>query len=212
MLTTAAGSIAPAKTFVIGAGVAGLQAIATARRLGAIVSAFDIRAAAAEQVKSLGASFVASEVVSAAAETAGGYAKEQAEDEQQRTLATIGGHITAMDLVITTAQIPGRPAPRLITAEMVAKMRPGAVIVDLAAETGGNCAVTRAGETVEVNGVRVFGPVNLPATAPLHASQMFSRNVQTLLQHLVKDGTLTIDLDDEITGAMALAPAAAQRT
>ena len=210
MLTTAAGSIAPARCFVFGAGVAGLPAIATARRLGAIVSAFDIRAAAAEQVKSLGASFVASEVVSAAAETAGGYAKEQAEDEQQRTLATIGGHLPGVDLVITTAQIPGRPAPRLITAEMVASMRPGSVIIDLAAETGGNCAVTRAGETVEVNGVKVIGPVNIAATAPLHASQMFSRNVQTLLQHLVKEGTLTIDLDDEITGAMTLSPAAAQ--
>ncbi|MBW3628328.1 MAG: Re/Si-specific NAD(P)(+) transhydrogenase subunit alpha [Gemmatimonadetes bacterium] len=212
MLTTAAGSIAPARTFVIGAGVAGLQAIATARRLGAIVSAFDIRAAAAEQVRSLGATFVASEVVSAAAETAGGYAREQAEEEQQRTLATIGGHLPSVDLVITTAQIPGRPAPRLITAEMVATMRPGSVIVDLAAETGGNCAVTRLGETVDVHGVKVMGPTNLPATAPLHASQMFSRNVLTLLQHLIKDGALTVDLEDEITGAMTLSPAAgAQR-
>jgi NAD(P) transhydrogenase subunit alpha len=208
MLTTAAGSIAPARAFVIGAGVAGLQAIATARRLGAIVSGFDIRPAAAEQVKSLGATFVGPDLLSAAAETAGGYAKEQASDEQARTLATIGGHLPSVDLVITTAQIPGRPAPRLITEEMVASMRPGSVIVDLAAETGGNCAVTRAGETVVVNGVRVMGPVNLASTAPLNASQMFSRNVLTLLQHLIREGTLTVDLDDEITGAMALVPAA----
>jgi NAD(P) transhydrogenase subunit alpha len=208
MLTTAAGSIPPARAFVIGAGVAGLQAIATARRLGAIVSAFDIRPAAAEQVKSLGATFVGPELLSTAAETAGGYAREQASDEQARTLATIGGHLPTVDLVITTAQIPGRPAPRLITEEMVASMRPGAVIVDLAAETGGNCAVTRPGETVVVNGVRVMGPTNLPSTAPLNASQMFSRNVLTLLQHLIRDGVLSIDLDDEITGAMALAPAA----
>ena len=204
MLTTAAGSIPPARAFVIGAGVAGLQAIATARRLGAIVSAFDIRAAAAEQVKSLGATFVASELVSASAETAGGYAKEQTENEQERTLATIAAHISGVDLVVATAQIPGRPAPRLITESMVASMRPGSVIVDLAAESGGNCELTRPGQTVTVNGVRIMGPLNLAATAPLHASQMFSRNVLTLLQHLIRDGELKLDPEDEITAAMTV--------
>jgi NAD(P) transhydrogenase subunit alpha len=208
MLTTAAGSIPPAKAFIIGAGVAGLQAIATARRLGAVVSAFDIRAAAAEQVKSLGASFVASDVVSATTETAGGYAKAQSEDEQARTLRTIAGHIREMDLVITTAQIPGRPAPTLITEEMVASMRPGSVIVDLAAETGGNCTLTRPGETVLVGEVSVMGPVNVPSTVPVHASQMFSRNVLTLLQHLIREGELVLDPADEIAAAMTVAPAA----
>jgi NAD(P) transhydrogenase subunit alpha len=204
MLTTAAGSIAPAKTFVIGAGVAGLQAIATARRLGAVVSAFDVRAAAREQVQSLGATFVASEVVSQSAEDKGGYARAQGEEEQQRTLAAIAGHIKDMDLVITTAQIPGRPAPRLITEAMVRTMKPGSVIVDLAAETGGNCELTVLGETRAAHDVTVIGPANLPSTLPLHASQMFSKNVLTLLQHLVKDGVLTVDPNDEITGAMLL--------
>lgn len=202
MLTTAAGAIAPARVFVIGAGVAGLQAIATARRLGAVVSAFDIRAAAAEQVESLGATFVAGELVSAGAEAAGGYAREQSGDEQERTHRALAAHLPAMDLVITTAQIPGRPAPRLITREMVESMKPGSVIVDLAAESGGNCELTRAGETVDAGGVRVIGPVNLPATLPVHASQMFSRNVLTLLQHLVKDGELAIDEQDEVFSAM----------
>jgi NAD(P) transhydrogenase subunit alpha len=212
MLTTAAGSIAPAKTFVIGAGVAGLQAIATARRLGAVVSAFDVRAAAREQVQSLGASFVATELVSKDAEDRGGYAKQQGEEEQRRTLAAIAAHITEMDLVITTAQIPGRPAPRLITEPMLRSMKPGSVIVDLAAESGGNCEVTRAGERVAIGGVTVLGPVNVPSTVPFHASQMFSKNVLTLLQHLTPDGTLTVDLSDEITGAMALAHGGALRT
>ena len=204
MMTTAAGSLAPAKAFVLGAGVAGLQAIATARRLGAVVSAFDVRAAVREQVLSLGATFVAAESVSADAETAGGYAREQSEDQQRRTAAAIGGHIADMDLVISTAQIPGRPAPRLITADMVHRMRPGSVIVDLAAEAGGNCELTRPGETVEVGGVRVLGPLNVPSMLPFHASQMFSKNVVTLLQHLIKDGVLTVDLTDEITKAMAV--------
>ncbi len=204
MMTTAAGSLTPGKAFVIGAGVAGLQAIATARRLGAVVSAFDVRPAAAEQVQSLGATFVTSDVVSAAAEDRGGYAKAQSQDEAARTLQTIGAHIVSQDLVITTAAIPGRAAPRLITAEMVHRMKPGAVIVDLAAETGGNCELTEYGADVVVNGVTIMGPRNLPATQPLHASQMFGRNVLTLLQHLTsKDGTtLVIDPDDEITGAM----------
>ena len=210
-LTTAAGSIQPAKAFVIGAGVAGLQAIATARRLGAIVSAFDVRAAAREQVQSLGAKFVATDLVSAGAEDKGGYAKAQSDDEQARTLAAIGRHIVDQDLVITTAQIPGRAAPRLITADMVRGMRPGSVIVDLAAETGGNCELTVFGETVVERGVSVIGARNLPATLPLHASQMFSRNVLTLLQHLDKDGVLTLDLADEITGAMTVAHAGTVR-
>lgn len=205
MLTTAAGSIPPAKAFIIGAGVAGLQAIATTRRLGAMVSAFDIRPAAAEQVQSLGATFVASELVSQEAETVGGYAKEQSGTEQERTLAAIGAHIRSMDLVITTAQIPGRPAPRLITAEMVRSMRPGSVIVDLAAESGGNCELTRKGETVAENGVVILGPLNLAATLPLHASQMFSRNVLTLLQHMITDGAIAVDLEDEIVGPMCVA-------
>lgn len=202
MLTTAAGAIPPAKVFVIGAGVAGLQAIATARRLGAQVSGFDIRAAAAEQVKSLGATFVEGEAPPADAEAAGGYARAQTGDEEARTLRTIGDHIRDMDLVITTAQIPGREAPKLITEEMVATMKPGSAIVDLAAETGGNCAFTRVGETVERNGVRIVGPSNLPADLPLHASQMFSRNVLTLLRHMLDEDQLKIDTDDEIVGPM----------
>jgi H+-translocating NAD(P) transhydrogenase subunit alpha len=204
MLTTAAGSIAPARVLVIGAGVAGLQAIATARRLGAVVSGFDIRPAAAEQVMSLGATFIGPDAVAPGAEVAGGYAREQTEDEQQRTLRTLAEHVTSMDLVITTAQIPGRPAPRLITAEMVGTMRPGSVVVDLAAETGGNCDLTRPDETVHAAGVRVIGPINLPATAPFHASQMFSRNVLTLVQHLVREGSFQLDRDDEIVSAMLL--------
>jgi NAD(P) transhydrogenase subunit alpha len=212
MMTTAAGTLAPAKVFVIGAGVAGLQAIATARRLGAVVSAFDVRPAAAEQVRSLGASFVASDLVTAGAEAAGGYARAQTEEEQARTRQALADHLRDVDLVVTTAQIPGRPAPRLVTAEMVAGMKPGAVIVDLAAETGGNCELTRAGEDVQANGVTIIGPVNIPSTVPGHASQMFSKNVETLVKHLVKDGDVVLDADDEITKAMlvtrAPAPAA----
>jgi NAD(P) transhydrogenase subunit alpha len=204
MMTTAAGTLPPAKTFVLGAGVAGLQAIATARRLGAVVSAFDVRAAAREQVASLGASFVAAESVNPDGETAGGYAREQSDEQQRRIAAAIGGHITDMDIVISTAQIPGRPAPRLISAEMVHTMRPGSVIVDLAAEAGGNCELTRPGETVEANGVRVIGPLNVPSMLPYHASQMFSKNVVTLLQHLIKDNALAVDMTDEITKAMAV--------
>ncbi|GAC1653399.1 MAG: Re/Si-specific NAD(P)(+) transhydrogenase subunit alpha [Gemmatimonadaceae bacterium] len=206
MLTTAAGSIAPARAFVIGAGVAGLQAIATARRLGAVVSAFDVRAAAKEQVQSLGASFVADELVSAAAEGAGGYAKEQSADQQAQIRDALAKHLTQQDLVITTAQIPNRPAPRLLTTEMIRGMRPGAVVVDIAADTGGNCEPTRAGETVRVGGVVVLGPVNIAATLPTHASQMFSRNVLSLIQHLIADGRLTLDPSEEITKAMLVTP------
>jgi len=202
MMTTAAGTLAPARCFVIGAGVAGLQAIATARRLGAVVSAFDVRPVVKEQVQSLGASFVEVEV---AAEGAGGYAKELAADQQRRVAEAIAKHLPAQDLVITTAQIPGRPAPRLLTAEMVRSMKPGAVIVDLAAETGGNCELTKAGEAIDVGGVLVLGPVHVASTVAFHASQTYSRNLQSLLQHLLgKEGRPKLDLQDEITGAMVV--------
>lgn len=204
MLTTAAGTVSPAKVFVIGAGVAGLQAIATARRLGGVVSACDVRPAAREQVQSLGASFVATDLVSGTAETSDGYARAQTDDEQQRTLSAIASHIKDMDLVITTAQIPGKTAPRLITNEMVSTMRPGSVIVDLSAETGGNCVASRPGDTVRLHDVTIIAPLDLPSTVPFHASQMFGRNVVTLLQHLIKEGALTVDLSDEITGAMTV--------
>ncbi|MFY3742733.1 Re/Si-specific NAD(P)(+) transhydrogenase subunit alpha [Anaeromyxobacter sp. Red801] len=200
MMTTAAGTLAPAKAFVVGAGVAGLQAIATARRLGAVVSAFDVRPVVKEQVQSLGAAFV--EVPAVAAEGTGGYAKELGQSEQERVLAAVAGHVKDMDLVITTAQIPGRPAPRLITAAMVRSMRPGSVVVDLAAETGGNCELTRAGETVVDGGVSVIGAVNLPSTVPFHASQMYGRNVVTLLAHLFKGAEADLDAQEEIAAAM----------
>jgi NAD(P) transhydrogenase subunit alpha len=202
MLTTAAGSLAPAKAFVIGAGVAGLQAIATARRLGAVVSAFDVRPVVKEQVHSLGATFV--EVPQVAAEGAGGYARELAQDQQARVLEAIGRHVPQMDLVISTALIPGKPAPRLLTAEMVRSMRSGSAIVDLAAEAGGNCECTRPGETAEVNGVSVLGPLNLPSRLPFHASQMYSRNLQAFVQVVARDGAFAFDPRDEIAGAMAL--------
>lgn len=204
MLTTAAGNISPAKVFVIGAGVAGLQAIATARRLGGVVSGFDVRPAAREQVLSLGATFVANELVNETAEAAGGYARAQTQDEQARTLAAIGNHIKDQDLVVTTAQIPGKPAPKLITDEMVRSMRAGSVIVDLAAETGGNCTLAKPGETVQANDVTIIAPLNVPSTVAFHASQMFGRNIFELLKHLVKDGALQLDQNDEITGAMMM--------
>ena len=206
MMTTAAGSLTPGKAFVLGAGVAGLQAIATARRLGAVVSAFDVRVAVKEQVQSLGATFVAAETLVASAEGQGGYARAQTPEEQAVTQAALAKHVADMDLVITTAAVPGKRAPLLVTEAMVASMRPGSVIVDIAAESGGNVAGTKAGETVcTPNGVSIIGPVNLPATMPLHASQMYSRNVLTLLQHLIKkDKGLVVDLADEITGPMCL--------
>ncbi|NOT07682.1 MAG: Re/Si-specific NAD(P)(+) transhydrogenase subunit alpha [Gemmatimonadales bacterium] len=202
MLTTAAGTIPPAKAFVLGAGVAGLQAIATARRLGAVVSAFDVRPVVKEQVQSLGASFVEAEAVGG--EGSGGYAKELADEQQKKVLEAIGKHLPGMDLVITTAQIPGKPAPRLVTAEMVASMKPGSTIVDLAVESGGNCALSRAGETVVAHGVTILGPVNLPSQIPQHASLMYSRNLQNLLDHLVREGRLTVAPDDPIAGPMTL--------
>ncbi len=204
LLTTAAGTLAPARTFVVGAGVAGLQAIATARRLGAVVSAFDVRPAVKEQVQSLGAAFVEAEQV--AAEGAGGYARELTAGQQAKVAEALARHVRDMDLVITAAQVPDRPAPRLLSEEMVRAMRPGSVIVDLAAETGGNCALTRPGETVEAGGVTVLGPLDVASTIPLHASQMYSRNVLTLVEHLAAagGGQPRIDLADEITGAMAV--------
>ena len=204
MLTTAAGTIPPGKAFILGAGVAGLQAIATARRLGAVVSAFDVRPVVKEQVQSLGATFVEAGET-AAAEAAGGYARELAQDQQARVLAAIAAHLPAMDLVISTAAIPGKPAPRLITAAMVASMKPGSVIVDCAVETGGNCELSRPGETVLASGVTVLGPVNLASQIAQHASVMFSRNIQNLLEYLVKDGALVISPDDAIAGPMLLA-------
>ena len=198
MLTTAAGSIPPARVFVVGAGVAGLQAIATARRLGAIVSAFDVRPVVKEQVQSLGATFV--EVQAVAAEGAGGYAKELAADQQRLVADAVAKHVRDMDLVVTTAQIPGRPAPRIISEAMVRSMKPGSVIVDLAAESGGNCELTRAGETVSAHGVTILGPANLAATLPFHASQMYSRNVQSFIEYATRDGALAMDLADPIIG------------
>lgn len=197
MLMTAAGTIAPARVLVLGAGVAGLQAIATARRLGAVVQGYDIRPAVKEQVESLGAQWVGMAMEEAVG--AGGYAKELDEAAKQKAAAHLQKLVGDADVVITTAQVPGRPAPRLIPTSMVEAMRPGSVVVDLAAESGGNCELTRAGEEVVHGGVRVLGPVNLVSTVPLHASQMYSRNVTTLLKHLIKEGALALDLDDEIT-------------
>jgi NAD(P) transhydrogenase subunit alpha len=207
MLTTAAGTLAPARAFIIGAGVAGLQAIATAKRLGAVVSAFDARSAAREHVMSLGATFVATELASAEAEAKGGYARAQTEAEQARTAEVLARHIAEQDLVITTAQIPGKPAPMLIPEDVVRTMRPGAVIVDMAAETGGNCALTKPGETVRAHGVTIMGVLNLAATVPMHASQMLSKNIEAFLTHIAKDGSLFVDLKDEIAGPMCVAHA-----
>jgi NAD(P) transhydrogenase subunit alpha len=196
MLTTAAGTIPPSKVLVLGAGVAGLQAIATARRLGAVVSAFDTRPVVKEQVESLGATFLAIEVTGS--ETAGGYATELSEEQHRLEQELIARHVSEADAVVTTALIPGKPAPVLITADAVRSMRPGSVIVDLAAEMGGNCELTVPGEIAEREGVTIVGLTNLPSTMPAHASQMYSRNVQTLLQLLVKDGKLALDFEDEI--------------
>lgn len=205
MLTTAAGTLVPAKVLVLGAGVAGLQAIATARRLGAVVSGFDVRPAAREQVLSLGATFVGPEV-DASAEAAGGYARAQTAEEEARTRAALAAAIPQQDLLVCTAQVPGRKAPVLVDAATLATLRPGSVVVDLAAETGGNVEGTRAGERVVVGGVTILGPVQLAATVPLHASQMFARNVLTLVQHLsTKEGALKIDPEDEITKPMLVA-------
>jgi len=199
MLMTAAGTVAPAKVLVLGAGVAGLQAIATARRLGAVVSGFDVRPVVREQVESLGATFLDLGVIGE--ETAGGYARELTPEEQQRQQEALEARVPDFDAVITTALVPGRPAPRLIPASAVAAMRPGSVIVDLAAETGGNCELTEPGEAVVRDGVTIVGYTNLPSTMPFHASQLYSRNVLALLQHLAPDGQLNLDWDDEITSS-----------
>ena len=199
MMTTAAGTIRPAKVLVLGAGVAGLQAIATARRLGAVVWGYDVRAAVKEQVESLGAKFLEFDIGVKDAEGAGGYAKELSEDAKRKQQEQLAAKTKEFDVVITTAAIPGRPAPRLITKETVAGMKPGSVIVDLAAETGGNCELTEPGKTVVKHGVTICGPVNLPATMPVHASQMYAKNVTELLKLLVtKDGKLNLDFNDEI--------------
>jgi NAD(P) transhydrogenase subunit alpha len=198
LLMTAAGTVAPARTLVLGAGVAGLQAIATARRLGAVVSAFDVRPAVKEQVESLGATFL--DLGVRAEETAGGYATELTPEQQVEQQRALEERIPDFDIVITTALIPGRPAPRLIPADAVRRMRPGSVIVDLAAETGGNCELTRPGEEVEERGIHVVGLLNLPSLLAADASRLYSRNVLALLQHLAPDGELALDFSDEITG------------
>jgi NAD(P) transhydrogenase subunit alpha len=199
MFMTAAGTVSPAKVFVIGAGVAGLQAIATARRLGAVVSAYDVRPAVKEQVESLGASFVEMQIEAADAENKGGYAKAMGDDFYHRQRELMAKVVAGVDVVITTAVVPGKKAPLLITAEMVAAMAPGSVIVDLAAERGGNCELTRPGRTVVEHGVTVIGPDNLPATVPYHASQMYAKNVTAFLLHMLRDAVLVLGMDDEIT-------------
>lgn len=201
MLTTAAGTIRPARVLVLGAGVAGLQAIATARRLGARVAGYDIRAAAAEQVRSLGATFVEAELPEEA-EAEGGYARALDQSEGERQLELLGQHVPRADVVITTAQIPGRPAPRLITRDMVEAMATGSVVVDLAAETGGNCELSRPGETVQHGGVTLCAPLDLPSHVAQDASRMFGTNLDALLRHLAPEGTLELDLDDEIVDAV----------
>jgi NAD(P) transhydrogenase subunit alpha len=198
MMMTAAGTIAPAHVFVIGAGVAGLQAIASAKRMGAVVKAYDVRPAVKEQVESLGGKFVELELETGDSETKGGYAKEMSDDLIKKQREMMFKVVGESDVVITTAAVPGRKAPILVTSEMVKGMKPGSVIVDLAAERGGNCELTKAGETVIENEVRILGPVNLPADVPYHASQMYSKNLTNFLGLLVKDGALQLDSDDEI--------------
>ncbi len=201
MMMTAAGTITPAKVFVMGAGVAGLQAIATARRLGAVVLAYDVRPAVKQEIESLGARFLELPLETQDAQGAGGYAKAQSEEflRRQRELTTQA--LAEQDVVITTAAVPGRKAPTLITREMVAAMPAGSVLVDLAAERGGNCELTKPGETVVHNGVTILGPLNLPAAIPFHASQLYGKNVTTLLQHLVKQGLPRCNLTDDIVSA-----------
>jgi NAD(P) transhydrogenase subunit alpha len=198
MMMTAAGTITAAKVFIVGAGVAGLQAIASARRMGAVVEAYDVRPAVKEQVQSLGAKFVELPLETAGAEDKGGYATAQDESFYRRQREMMGRVVAANDIVITTAVIPGRKAPVLVTEEMVRGMAPGSVIVDLAAERGGNCELTRADETVVAHGVTILGPTNLPSTVPYHASQMFAKNLVTFLLHLAPKGELAVDANDEI--------------
>jgi NAD(P) transhydrogenase subunit alpha len=201
MMITAAGTLAPAKGLVIGAGVAGLQAIATARRMGAVMFGYDVRPAVGEQVRSLGANFVDPQVVVAEAEHASGYAKRLSVQTQQRERDIVHEHVAEVDFVITTAAVPGQPAPKIVTEAMVKDMRPGAVIVDIAAESGGNCDLTKPGEVVLAHGVAIHGPLGLPSSMPVHASQMYSRNISNFLLHLVDNGAFEPDFDDEITMA-----------
>lgn len=196
MMMTAAGTIPPARVFIVGAGVAGLQAIATARRLGAVVSAYDVRSAVQEEIRSLGARFV--DINVAKAEGQGGYARQLDDSEIRRQREQMAAILREQDVVITTAAVPGKKAPVLITKEMVRQMAPGAVIVDIAAERGGNCELTRPGETVVDSGVTILGPVNLPSSLPYHASQMYARNITAFLKNLIADGELKIDLEDDI--------------
>ncbi|MDX6695425.1 MAG: H+-translocating transhydrogenase subunit alpha [Blastocatellia bacterium] len=205
LLMTAAGTVPPARVLVLGAGVAGLQAIATARRLGAVVEAYDVRAAAGEQVRSLGATFLEVDLGGIQTEDAGGYARELTEEAMQRGRDLIAKHAKSADCIITTAQVPGRRAPLLVTAEAVAGMKRGAMIVDLAGATGGNCALSRPDETVEHNGVKIIAPLNLAATVPVHASQLYSRNVTAFLSLLIKDGELSIDMTDDVIGPACVA-------
>ncbi len=198
MLMTAAGTITPARVFVIGAGVAGLQACATAKRLGARVEAYDVRAAVKDQVESVGAKFVELPLETGSSEDKGGYAKAQGEDFYRRQRELMGEVVARNDVVITTAAIPGRPSPVLVTREMVAGMQPGSLIIDLAAERGGNCELTQPDTTVSAYGVTILGPTNLPATVPNHASQLFSRNLVNLLRLAIKDGQLNLSTDDEV--------------
>tara|TARA_R110001592_G_scaffold66152_1_gene202937 strand:+ start:3058 stop:4191 length:1134 start_codon:yes stop_codon:yes gene_type:complete len=195
MLTTAAGTVRPSKVLIIGAGVAGLQAIATARRLGAIVEGYDVRAAVKDQVESLGAKFVDIDIK---AEGSGGYARELTDEEREQQQAILANHVAAADVVITTAAIPGRPSPKIITTAMVERMKGGSVIVDLAAEGGGNCELTKAGETILHNRVKVYGPLNVPSTVSGHASELYAKNLLNLLNLMIKEGELNIDLEDQI--------------
>jgi NAD(P) transhydrogenase subunit alpha len=198
LMMTAAGTLTAAKVFVIGAGVAGLQAIASSRRLGAVVQAYDVRPAVREQVESLGAKFVEMPLETAGAEGAGGYAKELGDEFYRKQRELMARVVAASDVVITTAAIPGKPSPRLITAEAVRGMTPGSVIVDLAAERGGNCELTRADETVVEHGVTILGPTNLPSEVPTHASQMFASNLVNFLKLIVRDGKLNLNMQDEV--------------
>jgi len=198
MLTTAAGTITPARVLVIGAGVAGLQAIATARRLGAVVEAYDVRPAVKEQVESLGARFVELPLEAEDAEQASGYAREMGEDFYRRQRELLGKVVAESDAVITAAVVPGKKSPVLVTREMVANMAPGSVIVDLAAERGGNCEFTKAGQTIVEHGVTIIGLFNLATAVPYHASQMYAKNITAFLLHMVKEGKLQLNLEDEI--------------
>ena len=199
MLVTAAGTISPARVLVVGAGVAGLQAIATAKRLGAVVEAYDTRSVVKEQIESVGGRFVELDLDTGDAEDSGGYAKAQSEEFYAKQRQLLGEVAKKCDVVITTALVPGAPAPRLIEEEAIAGMRPGSVVVDLAAANGGNCALTRADEVVKAHGVTIFGPTNLASSIPFHASQMYSRNVTNFLGHLVSEGRVELDLEDELT-------------